>query len=58
MRRSLARHGFRSLVLEQAREFGEVGVGLHVALNALSVLDALGVGAAAKEHALLIELNI
>src|SRR3954453_17727756 len=47
---ALARQGFRSLVLEQAREFGEVGVGLHVAPNALSVLDALGVGAAAKKN--------
>src|SRR5215831_14507845 len=52
---ALARHGFRSLVLEQSREFGEVGVGLHVAPNALSVLDALGVGAAAKKNALMIE---
>lgn len=52
---ALARGGFRSLVLEQAREFGEVGVGLHVAPNALSVLDALGVGSAAKKNALLIE---
>ena len=42
-------------MLEQAREFGEVGVGLHVAPNALSVLDALGVGAAAKKNALMIE---
>src|SRR5262245_20229852 len=52
---ALARRGFRSLVLEQAREFGEVGVGLQVAPNALSVLDALGVGEAAKKNALLIE---
>ena len=52
---ALARKGFHSLVLEQAREFGEVGVGLHVAPNALSVLDALGVGAAAKRSALMIE---
>src|SRR3954463_12012243 len=52
---ALARKGFRSLGLEQAREFGEVGVGLHVAPNALSVLDALGVGAAAKKNALMIE---
>src|SRR3954463_14330644 len=52
---ALARKGFRSLVLEQARQFGEVGVGLHVAPNALSVLDALGVGAAAKQNALMIE---
>ena len=52
---ALARDGFQSLVLEQAREFGEVGVGLQVAPNALSVLDALGVGDAAKKNALLIE---
>src|SRR6185295_12740897 len=52
---ALARHGFRSLVLEQARQFGEVGVGLHVAPNALTVLDRLGVGAAAKKNALMIE---
>jgi len=52
---ALARKGFRVLVLEQAREFGEVGVGLHVAPNALSVLDALGVGQAAKRNALMIE---
>jgi 2-polyprenyl-6-methoxyphenol hydroxylase-like FAD-dependent oxidoreductase len=52
---ALARHGFRSRVLEQAREFGEVGVGLQVAPNALSVLDALGIGEAAKKNALLIE---
>src|SRR5918996_4404569 len=53
--RALARHGFQSLVLEQAAEFGEAGVGLQMAPNALSVLDALGVGEAAKKHALLIE---
>jgi salicylate hydroxylase len=52
---ALARHGFRTLVLEQAKQFGEVGVGLHVAPNALSVLDALGVGPAAKKNALMIE---
>jgi salicylate hydroxylase len=52
---ALARKRFRSLVLEQAREFGEAGVGLQVAPNALSVLDALGVGDAAKKDALLIE---
>ncbi len=51
----LAQRGFKVLVLEQAREFGEVGVGLQVAPNALSVLDALGVGAPAKRDALLIE---
>ncbi|MBM3530181.1 MAG: 3-hydroxybenzoate 6-monooxygenase [Alphaproteobacteria bacterium] len=52
---ALAQRGFQSLVLEQAAEFGEAGVGLQVAPNALSVLDALGVGETAKKHALLIE---
>lgn len=52
---ALARQGFRSLVLEQAAEFGEAGVGLQMAPNALAVLDALGVGYEAKQHALMIE---
>jgi 3-hydroxybenzoate 6-monooxygenase len=52
---ALAHHGFRSLVLEQAAQFGEAGVGLQMAPNALAVLDVLGVGNAAKKHALLIE---
>ena len=52
---ALARKRFRVTVLEQARAFGEAGVGLQVAPNALSVLDALGVGAVAKRNALLIE---
>jgi salicylate hydroxylase len=50
-----ARRGFRSVVLEQAREFGEVGVGLQVAPNALSALDALGVGKEVKRDLFLIE---
>jgi 3-hydroxybenzoate 6-monooxygenase len=32
---ALARKRFRVRVLEQAREFGEIGVGLQVAPNAL-----------------------
>lgn len=52
---ALAKHGFAATVLEQAPEFGEIGVGLQVAPNALTVLDALGVGHLAKKHALLIE---
>ena len=51
----LAQRGFEVVVLEQARAFGEVGVGLQVAPNALAVLDALGVGEEAKKDALLIE---
>ena len=52
---ALARRGFKSVVLEQARDFGEVGVGLQVAPNALHVLDALGVGERAKKDAFFIE---
>ncbi len=52
---ALAKRGFDVLVCEQAPEFGQVGVGLQVAPNALSVLDALGVGSHAKRDALLIE---
>ena len=51
----LARRGFSVVVLEQSRAFGEIGVGLQVAPNALAVLDALGVGQDAKKNALLIE---
>ncbi len=43
------------LCSNKRREFGEAGVGLQMAPNALSVLDALGVGEPAKRHALLIE---
>jgi salicylate hydroxylase len=52
---ALARRGFSSVVLEQVAEFGEAGVGLQVAPNALSALDALGVGDGVKRRALLIE---
>jgi hypothetical protein len=52
---ALAQKGFRTLVCEQAPQFGQVGAGLQVAPNALSVLDALGVGGRAKSDALLIE---
>ncbi len=52
---ALARRRFSVVVLEQAKAFGEIGVGLQVAPNALSVLDALGVGEIVKKQALLIE---
>ena len=52
---SLAQRGFRTIVLEQVAQFGEAGVGLQVAPNALSALDAMGVGDSVKRHALLIE---
>jgi 2-polyprenyl-6-methoxyphenol hydroxylase-like FAD-dependent oxidoreductase len=38
---ALARRGFRSLVLEQAPQFGEIGAGIQIAPNAWHALDAL-----------------
>lgn len=52
---ALAQKGFRVRVCEQAPQFGQVGAGLQVAPNALSVLDALGVGKDVKRQALLIQ---
>lgn len=52
---ALARKGFRSLVLEQAREFGEVGAGIQLAPNAWHAIDALGVGEGVKREAVFIE---
>jgi 3-hydroxybenzoate 6-monooxygenase len=52
---ALARKGFRSLVLEQAREFGEIGAGIQLAPNAWHAIDALGVGELVKKEAVFIE---
>ena len=51
----LAIAGFRTVVLEQAREFGEVGAGIQLAPNAWSALDALGIGELVKKEAVFIE---
>src|SRR6185503_925255 len=37
---ALARKGFRSVVLEQAQQFGEIGAGIQIAPNAWHALDA------------------
>jgi salicylate hydroxylase len=52
---ALARKGFRSVVLEQATQFGELGAGIQIAPNAWHALDALGVGARVKRDAVFIE---
>jgi 2-polyprenyl-6-methoxyphenol hydroxylase-like FAD-dependent oxidoreductase len=52
---ALARKGFRSVVLEQAREFGEIGAGIQLAPNAWHAIDALGVGEGVKKEAVFIE---
>jgi 3-hydroxybenzoate 6-monooxygenase len=51
----LAISGFRSVVLEQAHEFGEIGAGIQLAPNAWSALDALGVGERVKRQAVFME---
>ncbi|HET7670956.1 MAG TPA: 3-hydroxybenzoate 6-monooxygenase [Burkholderiales bacterium] len=52
---ALARKGFRSIVLEQAPQFGEIGAGIQIAPNAWHALDALGVGGLVKKDAVFIE---
>ena len=52
---ALARKGFRSIVLEQAPEFGAIGAGIQIAPNAWHALDALGVGGLVKKEAVFIE---
>jgi salicylate hydroxylase len=52
---ALARKGFRSVVLEQAPQFGEIGAGIQLAPNAWHALDALGVGALVKKEAVFVE---
>jgi salicylate hydroxylase len=51
----LARKGFRSVVLEQAPAFGEIGAGIQLAPNAWHAIDALGVGELVKKEAVFIE---
>src|SRR5881394_2430394 len=52
---ALARKGFKSIVLEQAPQFGEIGAGIQIAPNAWHALDALGVGQPVKKEAVFIE---
>ena len=52
---ALARKGWRSVVLEQAPEFAEIGAGIQLAPNAWHAIDALGVGELVKREAVFIE---
>jgi 2-polyprenyl-6-methoxyphenol hydroxylase-like FAD-dependent oxidoreductase len=52
---ALARKGWRSVVLEQAPQFGEIGAGIQIAPNAWHALDALGVGALVKREAVFVD---
>src|SRR2546421_8114103 len=52
---ALARKGFKSVVLEQAPQFGEIGAGIQIAPNAWHAIDALGVGQLVKKEAVFIQ---
>ncbi|MGK5548882.1 3-hydroxybenzoate 6-monooxygenase [Streptomyces sp. URMC 127] len=52
---SVARQGHRSTVLERSDVFGEVGAGIQLGPNAFHALDSLGVGAAVRKRAVLID---
>lgn len=48
---ALSRIGWRSVVLEQAREFAEVGAGIQISPNAFKMFEALGVRDAIEQVA-------
>jgi 3-hydroxybenzoate 6-monooxygenase len=51
----LAQKGVRSIVLERAPEFGEIGAGIQLGPNAFHSFDQLGVGDAARSIAVYID---
>jgi salicylate hydroxylase len=51
----LARKGYRSIVLEQAPQLGEIGAGIQIGPNAFHAFDYLGVGDAARAKAVYID---
>ena len=52
---ALARKGRRSIVLEQAQQFGEIGAGIQLAPNAFHSFDALGIGERAQRGAVFVD---
>lgn len=51
----LARKGIRTVVLEQASKFGEIGAGIQIGPNAFHCFDYLGVGDEARSLAVYID---
>lgn len=51
----LARKGFRSIVVEQASQLGEIGAGIQLGPNAFHSFDYLGVGEEARSVAVYID---
>jgi salicylate hydroxylase len=52
---ALAQKGIASLVLEKARQLGEIGAGIQLGPNAFHCFDHLGVGGAARAMAVYID---
>lgn len=52
---ALVLKGFQVTVLEQAPQIGEIGAGIQLGPNAFHAFDALGMGAKARSHAVLID---
>jgi len=48
---ALTRQNIQVLLLEQAKQLGEIGAGIQLGPNAFSALDGLGVGEAARQRA-------
>jgi len=48
---ALTRQNVQVLLLEQARQLGEIGAGIQLGPNAFSALDGLGVGQVARQRA-------
>lgn len=48
---ALTRQGIEVQLLEQAAQIGEIGAGIQLGPNAFAALDALGVGATARQRA-------
>ncbi len=51
----LSRKGFKSIVLEQAQELGEIGAGIQLGPNAFHAFDYLGIGEEARSRAVFID---
>jgi len=51
----LAQKGFKSIVLEKASQFGEIGAGIQLGPNAFHAFDYLGVGDQARDMAVYID---
>ena len=50
--RALALRGARPIVVEQARDLGQIGAGLQITPNGMAVLEALGLGRRVRDAAL------